>query len=97
MLRNRNLVIYFFRWCYRAPKPPPAPGNPDFKFFIAAELAGGFMWWWILYHCYHDLGHLIVSPFVSNNFSKLQFLHKKQFFKVSQKEKNEKEKNIVKK
>ncbi|KYN13894.1 NADH dehydrogenase [ubiquinone] 1 beta subcomplex subunit 2, mitochondrial [Trachymyrmex cornetzi] len=29
------------------------------KWVYAAELFGGFMWWWILWHFWHDFGHII--------------------------------------
>ncbi|XP_011870688.1 PREDICTED: NADH dehydrogenase [ubiquinone] 1 beta subcomplex subunit 2, mitochondrial-like [Vollenhovia emeryi] len=26
---------------------------------LAAEVFGGFMWWWILWHFWHDWGHIV--------------------------------------
>ncbi|XP_020279989.1 NADH dehydrogenase [ubiquinone] 1 beta subcomplex subunit 2, mitochondrial-like [Pseudomyrmex gracilis] len=31
----------------------------DKKEIIAAEIFGGFMWWWILWHFWHDFGHIV--------------------------------------
>ncbi|XP_053971860.1 NADH dehydrogenase [ubiquinone] 1 beta subcomplex subunit 2, mitochondrial-like [Hylaeus volcanicus] len=34
-------------WCYRA---PPPPGRLD---VITAEVTGGIVWWWTLWHLYY--------------------------------------------
>jgi len=31
------------------------------KWVYAAEVFGGMMWWWILWHFWHDFGHIVVS------------------------------------
>jgi len=33
----------------------------DKTWIFAAELVGGFTWWWILWHLWHDFGHIVVS------------------------------------
>ncbi|KAL6267723.1 hypothetical protein P5V15_000794 [Pogonomyrmex californicus] len=33
---------------------------PEDKTWVyAAEAIGGFMWWWILWHFWHDFGHIV--------------------------------------
>jgi len=34
------------------------------RFQIAADIAGGVMWWWILWHVFTDYGHIIVSTLI---------------------------------
>lgn len=36
---------------------------------IAANVAGAFMWWWILWHLWHEYEHITVS--FCNYFSEL--------------------------
>jgi len=38
-------------------KLPPENKN----WIFGAELVGGFLWWWILWHLWHDFGHIVVS------------------------------------
>ncbi|XP_033230349.1 NADH dehydrogenase [ubiquinone] 1 beta subcomplex subunit 2, mitochondrial-like [Belonocnema kinseyi] len=40
-------------WNYRE------PGKPIRQAYIAAEVLGGFAWWWILWHCWHDWHHIV--------------------------------------
>lgn len=50
----------FIRWSYRV----SAHHRPHVN--IVADIVGGIMWWWILWHVYHDYGHIIVSLFYIN-------------------------------
>ncbi|KAH0947804.1 hypothetical protein HN011_007807 [Eciton burchellii] len=36
-------------------KLPPKNKN----WIFGAELVGGFLWWWILWHLWHDFGHIV--------------------------------------
>ncbi|ENN73489.1 hypothetical protein D910_12242 [Dendroctonus ponderosae] len=38
---------------YRSPPVPPGK-----NIVLAAEVVQGFMWWWILWHCWTEPGHL---------------------------------------
>ncbi|XP_013774346.1 NADH dehydrogenase [ubiquinone] 1 beta subcomplex subunit 2, mitochondrial-like [Limulus polyphemus] len=40
-------------WVYRSP-PVAAPKSH----LIASEIVGGFMWWWILWHLWHEYEHI---------------------------------------
>ncbi|XP_043270191.1 NADH dehydrogenase [ubiquinone] 1 beta subcomplex subunit 2, mitochondrial-like [Venturia canescens] len=40
---------YFYR---EIPDPPKVD-------IIFAEIFGGIMWWWILWNCWHDFGHIV--------------------------------------
>lgn len=46
----------FSRWHYRE-GPAHLPKNVT----IGAELVGGFMWWWVLWHMWHEPEHVFVS------------------------------------
>lgn len=54
---NYNLQIYFVAsgWAYR--EIPPIQK----KYVYAAEAIGAIMWWWVLWHFWHDFGHIVVS------------------------------------
>ncbi|XP_011148923.1 NADH dehydrogenase [ubiquinone] 1 beta subcomplex subunit 2, mitochondrial-like [Harpegnathos saltator] len=41
------------KWSYRV--IPPVEKN----WLHVAEAFGGLMWWWILWHLWHDYGHII--------------------------------------
>lgn len=42
------------------------------KTMIMANVVGGFMWWWVLWHLWHEHEHLTVSfPLNLVNFSAL--------------------------
>lgn len=48
--------IFFCSWAYRQ-------GPPDFKSFdpvfrYGAMAVGGFMWWWVLWHLWHEPEHI---------------------------------------
>lgn len=34
-------------------------GKPEKRWLYAAEVFGGFMWWWVLWHLWHDFGHIV--------------------------------------
>ncbi|KAJ0178886.1 hypothetical protein K1T71_005661 [Dendrolimus kikuchii] len=40
-------------WTYRM--PPPMPSK---KAVMIAEVLGGLCWWWIIYHCLTEPGHI---------------------------------------
>ncbi|GFG39092.1 hypothetical protein Cfor_12226 [Coptotermes formosanus] len=41
-------------WSYREP-PPPQPKHIR----VLAECVGGFMWWWIFWHLWHEPEHIL--------------------------------------
>ncbi|KAG8237116.1 hypothetical protein J437_LFUL008168 [Ladona fulva] len=40
-------------WAYRSAVPNYSKEN-----WILAEFVGGFMWWWVLWHLWHDYEHI---------------------------------------
>ena len=42
-----------FSWSYRQAAPPAPAWNR-----YGAEMAGGLMWWWILWHLWHEPEHI---------------------------------------
>ncbi|PNF22928.1 NADH dehydrogenase [ubiquinone] 1 beta subcomplex subunit 2, mitochondrial [Cryptotermes secundus] len=40
-------------WTYRQPVPPP----PKYV-RVLAECVGGYMWWWIFWHLWHEPEHI---------------------------------------
>ncbi|GLG96620.1 NADH dehydrogenase [ubiquinone] 1 beta subcomplex subunit 2, mitochondrial [Gryllus bimaculatus] len=40
-------------WVYRV-----AAETPPKSSFLVAEIVGGFMWWWILWHLWHEPEHI---------------------------------------
>lgn len=40
-------------WTYRV--PPPLPSK---RSVMTAQVIGGLCWWWILYHCVTEPGHI---------------------------------------
>lgn len=53
----RSFLFVFIRM-YRDIPPAQKP------YIYAAEFFGGIMWWWVLWHFWHDFGHIVVSDFV---------------------------------
>jgi len=41
------------KWFYRE------EAIADKGYFLAADIAGGFMWWWIFWHLFTDFGHIV--------------------------------------
>src|SRR6218665_1871858 len=52
---RRNLEM-FSRWTYRTVKTDIPKGN-----IIKAEVIMTFMWYWILFHLWYDIGHVTVN------------------------------------
>lgn len=48
--------LWIFSWAYRT----SCAKHPK-SVTIAAELVGAFMWWWVLWHLYHEYQHITVS------------------------------------
>ncbi|XP_067010595.2 NADH dehydrogenase [ubiquinone] 1 beta subcomplex subunit 2, mitochondrial [Anabrus simplex] len=40
-------------WSYRCAAPPPSKAT-----LYTAEAVGGFMWWWVLWHLWHEHEHI---------------------------------------
>jgi hypothetical protein len=67
---NRNMLYNYFTgsspsqsFFYRTgPKDQPKIVK------YGAEAVGGFMWWWILWHMWHEPGHVFVSKMIKNKF-----------------------------
>ncbi|XP_055319866.1 NADH dehydrogenase [ubiquinone] 1 beta subcomplex subunit 2, mitochondrial-like [Sitodiplosis mosellana] len=47
-------VRYSGHWTYRT----GITSNPLYKRAVV-QMAGGFMWWWIIWHLYWDFGHIV--------------------------------------
>lgn len=56
ILLKYYFVISDYHGTYRNQIPPVE------KIWIyGAEIMGGLMWWWVLWHFWHDFGHIVVS------------------------------------
>ncbi|XP_015600501.1 NADH dehydrogenase [ubiquinone] 1 beta subcomplex subunit 2, mitochondrial [Cephus cinctus] len=51
--KNTVQIRHSHGWSYRVGLPPKR------GIVLAAEFLGGLTWWWILYHLYHDFGHIV--------------------------------------
>uniref|UniRef100_A0A182Y6M0 Uncharacterized protein n=2 Tax=Anopheles stephensi TaxID=30069 RepID=A0A182Y6M0_ANOST len=51
-LRNQ-IVRHGHDWSYRVNGP-----KPEMLARVGAQVAGGFMWWWILWHLFHEYEHI---------------------------------------
>lgn len=57
LFKNKNVIISAVRnshACQYRVAPPPAPKIIR----IGAEVTSAFMWWWILWHLWHEYGHI---------------------------------------
>ncbi|KFB54004.1 AGAP002630-PA-like protein [Anopheles sinensis] len=43
-------------WSYRVNGP-----KPELASRLGAQIAGGFMWWWVLWHLFHEYEHITVT------------------------------------
>uniref|UniRef100_U5EN41 Uncharacterized protein n=1 Tax=Corethrella appendiculata TaxID=1370023 RepID=U5EN41_9DIPT len=50
---NNNLIRSSSAWSYRAGPPPHSKAV-----VYGSHLVGGFMWWWVLWHLWHDYEHI---------------------------------------
>lgn len=66
ILHNINIayleVYNIFRVSYRVAPPPHSKATR-----IGAELVGAAMWWWVLWHLWHEHEHITVSIFSKGN------------------------------
>uniref|UniRef100_A0A7R9DMJ0 NADH dehydrogenase [ubiquinone] 1 beta subcomplex subunit 2, mitochondrial n=1 Tax=Timema poppense TaxID=170557 RepID=A0A7R9DMJ0_TIMPO len=46
-------IPFWFSWSYREPGPPPSK-----NIMRVTEVAGGLMWWWVLWHLWHEYSHI---------------------------------------
>uniref|UniRef100_A0A182QYZ7 NADH dehydrogenase [ubiquinone] 1 beta subcomplex subunit 2, mitochondrial n=1 Tax=Anopheles farauti TaxID=69004 RepID=A0A182QYZ7_9DIPT len=51
-LRNQ-IVRHGHDWSYRVNGP-----KPEMLARVGAQVAGGFMWWWVLWHLFHEYEHI---------------------------------------
>ncbi|EFN67227.1 NADH dehydrogenase [ubiquinone] 1 beta subcomplex subunit 2, mitochondrial [Camponotus floridanus] len=49
----RSVRLSHNGWSYR--EIPPV----EKKWVYAAEAIGGVLWWWVLWHLWHDFGHIV--------------------------------------
>ncbi|ETN64598.1 mitochondrial NADH-ubiquinone oxidoreductase AGGG subunit [Anopheles darlingi] len=52
VLRNQ-IVRHGHDWSYRVNGP-----KPDLITRVGAQVAGGLMWWWVLWHLFHEYEHI---------------------------------------
>ncbi|KAK2578312.1 hypothetical protein KPH14_002587 [Odynerus spinipes] len=53
ILTNNQPSRFSHEWIYRDTNL-----DTDKKWIIAAEIAGGFAWWWVLYRFWYDYQHI---------------------------------------
>ncbi|KYM98180.1 hypothetical protein ALC62_11171 [Cyphomyrmex costatus] len=54
------------------------------KWVYTAEAFGGLMWWWILWHFWHDFGHIVITYYLKLKLKQdLQFTSYARLFETT--------------